>query len=76
MENQSIYYKIFNIQISPHNIDPARLLTIRLDTDLTEACGVGGHFPLESNDDSLPWLFFINPSSMTVHHILTEENHH
>ena len=30
MENQLIYNKICNIQISPHNFDPVRLLSIRL----------------------------------------------
>ena len=58
MENQSIYYKICNVQISCHNFDPVRLLSIRLLRSLDRSLWVGGHFPPESNDDSLPWLLY------------------
>ena len=58
MENQSIYHKICNIQISPNNFDPARLLSICLLHSLNKVEACGGHFPPESNDDSLPWFLY------------------
>ena len=61
-----LYYKICNIQIlvSPHNIDPARLLTIRLLHRLNRSMWVA-IFPQKATT-TVCLGFFINPSSMPM----------
>ena len=65
MENQSIYNKICNIQITPHNIDPARLLTICLLHRLNRSMWMA-IFPQKATTTACLG-FFINPSSMLQH---------
>ena len=61
IENQSIYYIICNIQISPHNFDPARLLSIRLLHSLNRSMWVA-IFPQKATT-TVCLGFCINPSS-------------
>ena len=63
MENQLIYNKICNIQTSPHNFDPARLLSIRLLHSLNRSMWVV-IFPQKART-TVCLGFYINPSSMS-----------
>ena len=59
-----IYYKICNIQISPHNFDPARLLSICLLRSLKRSMWVA-IFPQKART-TVRLGFCINPSSMHI----------
>ena len=74
MENQSIYNKICNIQISPHNFDPARLLSVCLLHSLnicTVSMWVAIFHQKAKTIYSLSWLlyksFFYGLYDGTVH---------
>ena len=62
IENQSIYYKKCNIQISPHIFDPVRLLSTRLLHSLNRSMCVA-IFPHKTKK-SVCLGFFLHTSSM------------